>query len=322
MSLATNLDDNVQGNEAKEDGADEVRYEIVDDTPEEDRRPERDPNAVGDEDFDSDEEIEGVGEKVNKRIKRLRYEFHEQKRRADAAEKMQREAIEYAKSVQSSNAELKGIVDRGEKVLLSQIKQRTDSEIEAAKNTYKAALEEGDVDAVVAAQERLAETKYEQLTAGTYINQAANDNGKQQQQQQQQQQAAQQQGSVDPRANSWAQNNPWFGQDKEMTMFAYGVHENLVNSGIDPVRNADEYYKSVDKRVREVFPGKFSDDSGRGEPPANRGQRTVVAPGSRSSGKTRKVQITPTQAQLAKRLGISLEDYAKEQLRLQQREEG
>jgi len=122
----------------------------------------------------------------------------------------------------------------------------------------------------------------------------------------------------DPKLQSWLQKNEWFGKDEEMTSFAYGVHERLIKrDGVDP--RTDEYYSRLDERVRELFPGKFDDTSGvevgTEEPSARPRTNTVVAPANRSSGKPRKVQLTSTQVALAKRLGITPEQYAKQLLK-------
>jgi len=109
----------------------------------------------------------------------------------------------------------------------------------------------------------------------------------------------------DPKAETWAAKNTWFGQDNEMTNLAYAVHENLVNQGVDPTSEA--YYEQIDKRMREVFPNKFKGATRNG---------TVVAPASRSTP-SKKVTLTSTQVAIAKRLGVPLEAYAKQVARSQ-----
>ena len=128
--------------------------------------------------------------------------------------------------------------------------------------------------------------------------------------------AQQEQQPLDPKTIEWLRDNPWFGPkgDEEMTSFAYGVHENLVtNEGVDP--RSDDYYKRIDDRLRSVFPDKFGGENGAEEPAASPRTRTVVASANRSSGRPRKVQLTSTQVDLAKRLGITPEQYAKQLLK-------
>ena len=119
---------------------------------------------------------------------------------------------------------------------------------------------------------------------------------------------------IDPKLQSWLQDNDWFGKDEEMTSFAYGVHEKLVSKDrVDP--RSDEYYRRIDDRLRQVFPEKFGDGYGAEEPAASPRTETVVASANRSSGRPRKVQLTSTQVALAKRLGITPEQYAKQLLK-------
>ena len=109
----------------------------------------------------------------------------------------------------------------------------------------------------------------------------------------------------DEKAETWAAKNSWFGQDREMTNLAYAVHENLVGQGVDPT--SDTYYGQIDKRMREVFPDRFKGATRNG---------TVVAPASRSTP-SKKVTLSSTQVAIAKRLGVSLQDYARQVAKLQ-----
>jgi hypothetical protein len=126
------------------------------------------------------------------------------------------------------------------------------------------------------------------------------------------QQPVQQQ--VDPKLSNWLSRNQWFGQDEEMTSFAYGVHEKLVRrEGVDPT--TDKYYELINARLREVFPDKIGNIVGMEEPVGSSRTSTVVAPAKRSSGSPRRVQLTSTQVALAKRLGLKPEQYAKQLLK-------
>lgn len=299
----------------EEEVSDEIEVSVIDDRPEEDRVAPRDKSAPGDDDFDTDDEIAGAGEKVRKRIKRLRYEFHEERRAKEAAEKVQSEAVEYAKRVAAENERLKGVVDRGERVLLDQLKRKNETEIEVARNKIKAAVEEGDIDAQIAAQESLAQHKYEQVAANAFASRAMSD--KAQINEQQQVQGGQNNGQqfTDPRAAEWAKRNTWFGKDNEMTYYAMGVHKELTDNGVSPL--SDDYYKEIDKRVRNRFRDKLN--VGGDEPAANERPGRVVAGASRSAGKRRTVQLTSTQVALANKLGITKEQYARELLKQAER---
>lgn len=295
----------------------EVIVDVVDDRPEDDQVAPRDSARA--KDFDPDEEVADVGGRAGKRIKQLRYEYHEQRREKEAAERMREEAVGYAQQVAQQNGQLRDLLQRGEGVLLSEIKARTESELTKAREHYRAAYEQGDADAVLKAQEDLTRSQYDSRVAEGY-RPLVQESVMNQPPPQQMQRPAQPQAQPDPKLQSWLGDNPWFGKDSELTSFAYGVHEKLIREeGLDP--KSKEYYNSIDKRMREVFPGKFGQETssvvevGAEEPVARHRTTTVVAPARRSSGAPRKVQLTSTQVALAKRLGLKPEQYAKQLLK-------
>ena len=285
--------------------SEDVEIDVVDDRPVDDRVPKRDPGKGVSPDLDPDlEELEVVGDETSKRISKLRYEYHEQRRQKEAAERMREEAVTFASKMSNENHTLKDLLHRGERVLLSEIKSRTDSDLAKARKEYKAAYEEGNPDALLQAQEELTRSQYEQAIAertGATVPPPP-----------QQPQRVPSPGAVDPKLQAWLQKNEWFGKDEERTSFAYGVHEKLVRKeGVDP--RTDEYYARLDRRISEVFPA--GNGTGAEEPAASSRSTTVVAPAGRSSGKPRKVQLTSTQVALAKRLRITPEQYAKQLLK-------
>ena len=301
----------------------EVIVEEVDDRPEEDQRAPRDSSRSKGQDFDPDEEIADVSGRAGKRIKKLRYEYHEQRREKEAAERMKEEAVNYAQQMAHQNGQLRDLLNRGENVLLSEIKARTESELSKARDQYKTAYSDGDADAVVKAQEALTRSTYDSRVAESYQPLSQEEVMYQQQQQQPPPPQPQiQQAPPDPKLKEWLSENEWFGKDAEKTSFAYGVHEKLVREeGMDP-RSA-EYYKAIDKRMGQVFPdGKNKTRSNETnvvevveQHPARR-TSTVVSPARRSAGGSpRKVQLTSTQVALAKRLGLRPEQYAKQLLK-------
>ena len=289
------------------EGEEEVEFEVFDARPEEDQVPPRVGPDPSETEFDS--EIEGVDAKVKKRINRLRYEFHEQRRAKDTAERERDEAVVYAQSLQS-------IVKKGEEVLLGQLKAKNSIELENARREAKSAFEEGDAEGFTKAQENLNRVNYEGMVANSYI---PNSGQEQFEGQQQPQQVQQEQPVVDEYALSWKNNNPWYGKDPALTGYALSVHNELINGGVDPVSNRDEYYGTINSRVREQFPDKFGDVSQ--SPPgatARQSKQSVVAPARRtSSGTRRKVRLTEDQVNLAKRLGVPLEEYARQMNLLQ-----
>ena len=294
--------------DSEEDSQDDgFEIEVVDDTPEEDRgKPRR---AEGSEpQIPDDEEIENYNENVQKRIKQLKYEFHEERRAKEEAARLQDEALRYAEQIKQENDKLKKTINDGEAVLVNQAKGRVDAQLEKARAAYKSAYETGDSDALIEAQEAIAKLSVEKDKYESYRPKPAPQPAPQPQYQQQPEQPRKpSQMGVD-----WAKDNPWFGPhssgyDPEMTGYAYGFHEKLIRSGIAP--DTEEYYNQIDDAMRRVFPDKF-DDGPIEEIAPQRQAGNVVAPAARSGKKPRKVQLTSTQVSLAKRLGLTNEQYA------------
>jgi len=294
--------------DSEEDSQDDgFEIEVVDDTPEEDRgKPRR---AEGSEpQIPDDEEIENYNENVQKRIKQLKYEFHEERRAKEEAARLQDEALRYAEQIKQENDRLKKTINDGEAVLVNQAKGRVDAQLEKARAAYKSAYETGDPDALIEAQESIAKLSVEKDKYDSYKPKPAPQPAPQPQYQQQPELPRKpSQMGVD-----WAKDNPWFGPhssgyDPEMTGYAYGFHEKLIRSGIAP--DTEEYYNQIDDAMRRVFPDKF-DDGPIEEIAPQRQAGNVVAPAARSGKKPRKVQLTSTQVSLAKRLGLSNEQYA------------
>lgn len=292
-----------QGNVSVDSDDDGFEIEIVDDTPEEDQgKPRRAENT--EPKIPSDDEVEKYSEGVQKRIKQLKFEFHEERRAKEEAARMQEEALRYAQQIKAENDRLKKTLDEGEATLINQAKGRIDAQLDKAKAAYKAAYESGDPDALLAAQEQLTTIQNEKYRV---------DNYKPQQRVQQQapqptyQQPAAQPPKVDQKALEWGKRNDWFEKDPEMTGYAYGLHEKLVKQGIDP--RSDQYYDEIDKSIRRVFPDRFDDGLIEEEAP-HRQHGSVVAAPSKTTKKPRTVRLTSTQASLAKRLGLTNEQYA------------
>ena len=284
------------------DDDDGFEIEVVDDTPEEDRgKPRRAEGA--DPKVPDDDEIQSYSEGVQKRIKQLKFEYHEERRAKEEAARLQEEALKYAQQIQQENERLRKTLEEGEGVLVNQAKGRVAAELDKAKAAYKAAYETGDPDALIEAQEKLTMLQNEKIRYENYKPQPR----QQQAPQPQYQQPTPQPNRPSDRALQWAQRNDWFEKDSEMTGYAYGLHEKLVKSGVAP--DTEEYYNQIDSAVRRVFPDRFDDVSFEETAP-QRQTGNVVAPAARSGKKPRKVQLTSTQVSLAKRLGLSNEQYA------------
>ena len=278
----------------------EVEIEIVDDTPPKDRG--RKPSDPPDD--PTDEELEGYSEKVRKRMSHLTKGYHDERRAKETAFREKEEAIRYAQQILEENKNLKGTVGKNQEVLLEQAKRATAGEVEQAKAKYKLAYESGDSDAVVAAQDDLTAAKIK----ADRINNFRLPTVQAPETEVQRQQTAPVQPQVDEKAVNWQQNNSWFGSDDEMTSFALGLHQKLVKQGLDP--RSDEYYEKINSRMRQVFPDEFdANDEVEVEKPRQRSN--VVAPATRSTA-PKKIVLTPTSVALAKRLGVPLEEYAKQ----------
>jgi len=287
------------------DDDDGFEIEVVDDLPpEHQNRPRQAKDAKVDDSLsDDDDEIKSYSESGQKRIKKMTWEREEKERQRIEAENMREEALRYAQQIKQENERLRKTLEEGEGVLVNQAKGRVAAELDKAKAAYKAAYETGDPDALIEAQEKLTTLQNEKIRYENYRPQPR----QQQAPQPQYQQPAPQPNRPSDRALQWAQRNDWFEKDSEMTGYAYGLHEKLVKSGVAP--DTEEYYNQIDKHVRRVFPDKFDDVSFEETAP-QRQTGNVVAPAARSGKKPRKVQLTSTQVSLAKRLGLSNEQYA------------
>lgn len=290
------------------EGDDELEIEVRDDTPEPDRGKPKAPEADVDTKGADDDDLEGYSESVKKRINKLKFDQHAERRAKEEAVRLREEAIAYAEKVRRENEELRKAYAAGESVLVDQTKARLESELAAARAAYKQAYESGDADAVLAAQERLIKLQNETDRVHSYRPRAPQALAPAPQAQP----AAPQIAKPDDRAMQWAEKNTWFMKDKAMTGFAMGVHEDLIAQGIDP--KSDLYYSKIDDAVRRTFPDRF--DDGQIEEKAPRRQAgTVVAPAARSTKAPRKIVLTSSEAALAKRLGVPLKVFAAQKLK-------
>ena len=301
----------------------EVDLEVVDDRPPEDQRAtSKAKGATSDE----DEELQGYSDKVKKRINKLRYDQHEERRRREDAERMREEAIRVAQQLTQHNQSLQQILHDGEGVLLSQSKGRAELALQHAEIMLRQAVEEGNTDRQIEAQKLLNRAQADLDGVSRHVGQyrqrpPARAPEPTYQPQPQVQQQAPQPRAPSEKAASWAQKNSWFQSDDhtEMTAYAYGVHEKMIRKeGIDP--ESDEYYDELDKRVQSRFPEYFGEvESGSADvsvSSTSRSPSVVVAPSSRNNGaKPRKVRLSRTQVALAKRLGLTVEQYANQMLK-------
>ena len=282
-----------------EEPKDEI--EVVDDTPEQDRN--RKPMEEPPKDV-TDEELAKYDESVQKRIKHFTKGYHEERRAKEAALREREEALKLAQSIVEENKKLKGSLSQGQNALLEQAKKNVENEVAQARAKYKAAYESGDSDALVAAQEALTAAKMKAERVNNFKPAPLQASETEVQIAHQANQAP----KADPILTEWQERNSWFGPNKRMTAYALGVHEDLVAEGIPA--GSKEYYRRIDAEMQTRFPDMF--ESGKSEdaptPPAKKSN--VVAPATRSTA-PRKVVLTKTQVEIAKRLGVPLELYAR-----------
>lgn len=281
----------------------DTEIEVVDDTPEQDKgrkpldRPVTDP---------TDDELQDYSEKVKSRIKELTHARHDERRAKEALERQHNEAIRAAQVLVEENKKLKDQLTQGQTGFITQAQKLAEVEVEKAKAALKAAHEAGDTEAFVEAQAKLNEAIFNQQRVKAFkppLQKAAEPDNVSSQQAAPTAPVQQ----PDPKYLAWRQKNPWFGEDDEMTSLALGLHNKLAKGGT--VVGSDEYYSTIDRRMRQVFPDKFESPVDRSEAPAKK-PATVVAPSSRATS-AKKVVLTQSQVTLAKRLGLTPEQYAK-----------
>ena len=288
--------------EKVEEVKEEIEVEKVSDVPvQEDKREQVETKK------EEKDELKEYSEGVQKRIAKLTRKMRE-------AERQREEALAFAQSVKSKNDEIEGRLSKIDSSDVSEFESRVKTSMAAAKLALKNAIESQDVEAQIAAQQQLAALTLDEARLNNI--KVANENKPKAEEKQvninPQQQYYQPQQQSDPRAEEWASRNTWFGNDSAMTYTAFDIHKKLVEQeGYDP--KSDEYYAEVDKRIRVEFPHKFDKVEDNTTERAKPAQNVASARRSASTNKGRKtVKLTPSQVAIAKRLGVPLEEYAKQ----------
>ena len=286
----------------------EIEIEIVDDTPERDKGKQPLNKEVADP---TDDEIANYSQNVQARIKELTHARHDERRKAEAALREKQELERLTHQLLEENNSLKKNVNTGREIIVSSAREKAEADLVLARKQYKEAQEAYDTDAIIAAQEALAEAKWKIENLKNYRATPLQEDQTPVQSQPRQTQTVQ----PDEKSLRWQARNQWFGSNgfEEVTSYALGLHQKLVNSGTDP--RSDEYYEQIDSRVRSKFPEVFGEPEQKSAPAAKR-PSTVVAPASRSTG-VKKVQLTPTQAALVKKFNLDPKKYYLEQQKLE-----
>ena len=296
-------------NVSVEDDGD-VEVEVVDDTPIQDRGRKPLDREVEDP---TDDEIENYSDKVKGRIKELTHARHDERRAKEATMREKQELERLAQQLIEENKKLKQYVSTGSEQYGHMAKTAAEAELDKARRQYKEAQEAFDTDAIIAAQEAMTDAKWK-------LEQAKNFRAPPLQTEEyavQTRQSAPEQAQPDEKTLRWQAKNQWFGSNgfEEVTSFALGLHQKLVNNGVDP--RSDEYFEQIDARVKSKFPEVFggAEDKPRsGDSP--RRPAAVAAPATRSSG-AKKVQLTQTQVALAKKFGLTPQQYAAQVAKLE-----
>lgn len=306
--------------EAKQEVEDEIEIKIEDDTPEEDRdrRPlsKRTVKEIDNEDLDE------YSEKVKKRLSQMKRIYHDERREKERALREREEALRFAQSREQELKHLKQRLGHNEQALVKEAEKYANFDLNLAKERLKQAYEAGEAEKIADAQELLTDAKLK--LQNIHRVKPSLQQAEERVEPAQQVQVPQQEPTprVDPKAEAWREKNSWFGDDEEMTALALGLHEKLVRSGVDP--NSDEYYRRVDDTMRKRFPEAFEYAEEDEKPQTSQDKKpartnkpaTVVAPATRGTA-PRQVRLTPTQVAIAKKLGLSNEQYAKELMKLE-----
>jgi len=294
------------------DNTPEIEIEVIDDTPIQDRGRVALSREVEDP---TDDEIETYSDKVKHRIKELTHARHDERRSKETVMREKQELERLAQHLIEENKSLKKSVNVGQEAFVHSSKEKAEADIAMARRQYKEAQEAFDTDAIIAAQEALTEAKWNLEKVKNYRVTPLQEERNEVQIQPRQAQTVQ----PDEKSLRWQAKNQWFGSNgfEEVTSFSLGLHQKLVNSGVDP--RSDEYYEQIDARVRSTFPEMF----GGGEQKRSEARRpsNVVAPASRSTT-AGKVKLTTTQLGLAKKFGLTPQQYAMQVAKLEAQQNG
>ena len=291
-SIEVNLDEQQPKEEAaKEEKVEVEQVEAKEEKPVEEKKEE-----------EKKDELKEYSEGVQKRIAKLTRKMRE-------AERQREEAIAFAEATKKDKDLLEGRLSKLDKTYVSEFEGRVKTSLAAAKLALKTAIETQDVEAQVAAQEQIANLTMDAARLTSMKNRE--EPKKEKEVNITPQRSNTQPAATDPRAEDWAAKNSWFGNDSAMTYTAFDIHKKLVEEeGFDP--KTDEYYTEVDKRIRLEFPHKFDKIAETTTERAKPAQNVASAKRSASTGRKKTVKLTSTQVAIAKRLGVPLEDYAKQ----------
>ena len=289
--------------------ADDFEIEIEDDTPAEDRDRQPLPKDIVDE--LEDDELEEYSEGVKTRLKQMKKVWHDERREKEQALREQQEAIAYAQRMMEENRSLKGKLSVGEQTFVSTYKGAAEMEYDNAKRDYKEAYDMGDADRLLDAQEKLNQAQFKLQRVNDYV-------PSRQEEEVDVQPATNTVPRPDQRAIAWQERNEWFGKDEEMTSLALGLHQKLVAQYGTSYPSTDEYWKKVDDTMKRRFPEHFGDKEEEEAPQkAQRSKPAPVVASADRSTPSKKVRLKQSQVLIAKKLGLTPEQYVREMMKLE-----
>jgi hypothetical protein len=299
---------------------DEIEYVVEDDTPPEDKNAKPLPDEVKEE-LEKDNLMD-YSNKVKMRLEQMKKAWHDERRVKEAAEREREEAIRFAQQVSQENKRLKSTLSEGEKQYVSTMQSAAETEVEMAKRAYRDAYDSGDPDRIVEAQQKLTEASLKQDRAKNFKPslQIQEDDVQTYQQATQTQESP----KIDPLTSKWLERNTWYGPDEEMTALALGTHARLEKQFGKGYIGSEEYFKRIDDTMRKRFPENFSEEAevetqAGGDKPSQRTEAKsapVVAPATRSTA-SKRIVLKASQVALAKKLGLTPEQYAREMQKLE-----
>lgn len=316
--------DEIEDKKVEEEPGDtpEIEIEVVDDTPPEDQNRTNLPQKQVEEAENDD--LEEYSEKAKYRLAQMKKGWHDERRAKEQAAREREEALRYAVAKDREIKELRSKLGAGEKMFVDEVSKAVNNDIATAKERLKRAYEAGDADLITDAQEALTDAKLK-LRDIMSIRPSQPEPDDVAPQQDFQYTPQPQQPQADPKAQSWRNKNTWFGVNRPMTAYAFGLHEQLQQekqrdpSSVDI--GSDEYYAILDSELRKRFPEQFEDvqetKTKENEPPQSRAKPSaVVASVTRTTGPKR-IRLKASELAIAKRLGLTPEMYAKEMMKLE-----
>jgi hypothetical protein len=289
---------------------DSFEIEVDDDTPPEDRNRTPMPKSLVEE-LEKDE-LDKYDDAVKEKLKQMRKVWHDERREKETVQREYQETINIARKLMQENEKYKSVLSTGEKQYAEMLKETAEANLEKARRVAKDAYDSGDSEGFVKATEDLNSAQMKLMEAQQFrVPALQNENFEQEFPQEEVNRVA-----VDPKLDAWQKRNAWFGNNEKMTAYALATHAEIKKSGM--VVGSDDYYRALDKDVRQRFPEAFEQEEAAGETETGRSKpATVVAPAVRSTS-SKKVRLTQTQMNVIRKFGITPEQYVKEYVKVNQ----